>query len=102
MKDPCIQCDSISERNTFLSQYRDQPSEILADARDNSLGEPVIPALSEGRLKLLAEAAFEEICVHDRDLILDANPQFAEMFGYSLDEIKGINAVKPDLRQQQP
>ena len=46
---------------------------------------------SEDRFKLLSEAAFEGICIHDQGLTLDANQQFADMFGYTLDEIKGMH-----------
>ena len=46
---------------------------------------------SKDRFKLLSEAAFEGICIHDQGLTLDANQQFADMFGYTLDEIKGMH-----------
>ncbi|MEN8127972.1 MAG: PAS domain S-box protein [Planctomycetota bacterium] len=45
----------------------------------------------EQRFKRLSEAAFEGICIHDNGLILDANQQFADMFGYPLDKIKGLS-----------
>jgi PAS domain S-box-containing protein len=46
---------------------------------------------SEKRYKHLSEATFEGICINDEGRVLDGNPQFADMFGYSLDEIKGLS-----------
>ena len=46
---------------------------------------------TEDRFKLLSEATFEGICIHDQGIILDANQQFADMFGYTVDEIKGMH-----------
>ena len=46
---------------------------------------------SEDRFKLLSEAAFEGICIHDQGKILDGNQQFCEMFGYTLDELVGMD-----------
>ena len=87
---PCIQCDSIGERNSFLRQFRDQLSEILGEAPLSQPGQD-FSSLHEGRLKLLADATFEGICVHDHGVILDANQQFSEMFGYTADELKGMD-----------
>ena len=41
----------------------------------------------------LAEATFEGIVTHDKGIFVESNRQFAEMFGYSLDEIKGLNGL---------
>ena len=46
---------------------------------------------SEDRFKLLSEATFEGICIHDQGMTRDANQQFADMFGYMSDELKGIH-----------
>jgi PAS domain S-box-containing protein len=57
---------------------------------------------SEDRFKLLSEAAFEGICIHDHGIILDANQQFCDMFGYTLDEIKGMvcfNLIPPEFHE---
>ena len=57
---------------------------------------------SEDRFKLLSEAAFEGICIHDQGIILDANQQFADMFGYTLDELKGMecfNLIAPQSHE---
>ena len=62
---------------------------------ENNINNPVKNGdRGEDRFKLLSEAAFEGICIHDQGIILDANPQFADMFGYTLDEIKGIDCFK--------
>ena len=46
---------------------------------------------SEDRFKLLSEATFEGICIHDQGMTIDANQQFADMFGYTVDELKGMH-----------
>lgn len=45
---------------------------------------------SEQRYRALFEATFEGICVHEQGMLLDANPAFERMFGYSHDEIVGM------------
>jgi two-component system cell cycle sensor histidine kinase/response regulator CckA len=57
---------------------------------------------SEDRLRRIAEASFEGIGFTDGEKIIDANPQLAEMFGYSLTEIIGKNIIEfvaPDHRE---
>ncbi len=57
---------------------------------------------SEDRLRRIAEASFEGIAFTDGGIIIDANPQLAEMFGYALSEIIGkdiIDFVAPDQRE---
>jgi PAS domain S-box-containing protein len=46
---------------------------------------------SETRYRTLFEATFEALCVHDRGILLDANPAFESMFGYDLAELKGMS-----------
>jgi len=48
---------------------------------------------SEERYRGLAEASVEGILIHDKGVIIDANPALGRMFGYSLKEIIGVNAV---------
>jgi len=61
------------------------------------------PMIDEGRFKLLAEATFEGICIHSKEMVvIDANQQFADMHSYALDEIKGMdcfNLIAPQLRE---
>lgn len=48
---------------------------------------------SEMRFQSLVEAMFEGVVVQENGRIIDANPGFAEMFGYSLEEVMGKSAV---------
>ncbi|WP_416674402.1 PAS domain-containing sensor histidine kinase [Egbenema bharatensis] len=48
---------------------------------------------SEMRFRALIEAIFEGIIVQENGQILDANPGFAVMFGYSLEDVIGKSAV---------
>lgn len=48
---------------------------------------------SEERYRGLAEASVEGILIHDKGVVIDANPALGRMFGYDLSEIIGINAV---------
>jgi PAS domain S-box-containing protein len=56
---------------------------------------------SEERFRLLSEASFEGIAITDKGVVLDANEQFATMFGYELSEVIGMKAldlVAPESR----
>ena len=46
---------------------------------------------SEGRYKSLSNLTFEGILLHDNGVALDVNLSFAQMFGYSKDELIGKN-----------
>jgi len=67
------------------------------DHADTVSGTPSRPARvtraaleqSEQRFRVLAEAAMEAIVIHDGDRVLDANPAFSEMFGFSREEVIG-------------
>jgi len=50
--------------------------------------------LHKGRLKLLVESAIEGICIHEKGIVTDANERFCELFGYSLDELKGMDCFE--------
>ena len=45
--------------------------------------------MSEERFRRLTEAAFEGIVIHDQGMLLDANPAFARLLGYDVDELLG-------------
>lgn len=45
------------------------------------------------RLKRLSEATTEGIVISDKGRIVDVNEQFATMFGYTIEEIKGMSAT---------
>ena len=56
---------------------------------------------SEARFRQLAEATFEGIAVSENGIIIDGNPQFAEIMGYELEEMIGcpiIDFIAPDSR----
>ncbi len=48
---------------------------------------------SEAKFRRLTEAAFEGIAIHDKGIILDANPSILRMFGYSYPEFVGRSAL---------
>ncbi|MFN2603630.1 MAG: PAS domain S-box protein [Gemmatimonadaceae bacterium] len=48
---------------------------------------------SEERYRGLAAASVEGIIIHDKGIVLDANPALGRLFGYELREILGQNAV---------
>lgn len=48
---------------------------------------------SEERFKALHNASFGGIGIHDKGIILDCNQGLAEMTGYSLDELIGMNGL---------
>ena len=48
---------------------------------------------SEERFRRLSEATFEGITITEKGIIVDANERFAEMFGYSLNEVLGMKAI---------
>jgi PAS domain S-box-containing protein len=47
---------------------------------------------SEGKYRGLFNAVFEGILIHEEGKIIEINPVFAEMFGYSPSELIGMNA----------
>lgn len=48
---------------------------------------------SELRFRQLCEAAFEGVVIHSGGVVVDANPRFAEMFGYTVEELIGKSAM---------
>jgi PAS domain S-box-containing protein len=48
---------------------------------------------SEERFRRLSEASFEGIVIHDKGKILDANRTCAQMFGYEVSEVIGMDAL---------
>ena len=43
------------------------------------------------RFRTLADVSLEGVMIHDKGVIVDCNPQFAAMFGYTQEEIVGRN-----------
>lgn len=55
----------------------------------------------EERFEKFAEASFEGLIIHEQGKIVDVNPAFEKLSGYSLDDLKGKDAVglfEPDLK----
>ncbi len=48
---------------------------------------------SEERFRLLSEAAFEAIAIHEEGVLLNANDQYFKMFGYEPDEAIGKEMI---------
>jgi PAS domain S-box-containing protein len=48
---------------------------------------------SEERYRRLTEAAVEGVLIHEDGVVLEANPAFARIFGYELDELVGRNLL---------
>ena len=51
-------------------------------------------AASEKRFKTLSEASREGIIIHDKGLLVEANQQFFDMFGYGKDELLGVDILE--------
>ena len=67
---------------------------VLRDVTERKRAEEALRE-SEERLRSLSNAALEGIMVHDRGLILDANPAFAQLFGYARpEELVGRNGLE--------
>ncbi|MBD2207273.1 PAS domain S-box protein [Calothrix sp. FACHB-1219] len=57
---------------------------------------------SQNRFHALADATVEGVLIHANGKVIDANPAFAKMFGYKIDEVIGINITEfltPESRQ---
>lgn len=77
---------------------------VTAVIRDISERERAAEALqdSEERFRRLSEVTLEGLIIHDRGIILDLNPAYARMFGYSEEELRGMSVlqmVTPDSRE---
>ena len=58
---------------------------------------------SEERYRQLTEATTEGIMIHDNGIILDANPAYCSLLGYTLEELRGMNVYErlltPEARE---
>lgn len=48
---------------------------------------------SEARYRLLTEAAFEGVFIHDKGVMIEGNPALGRIFGYELNEMVGRNMM---------
>ena len=65
---------------------------FIRDASEKLSAEELLHE-SEERFRLLSEAAFEAIIIHEDGVLLKANDQFFQMFGYKPKELIGIQVV---------
>ncbi len=71
--------------------HQGNPAGMVVVLRDISERKKMEASLreSEARYKLLSDVAFEAIVFHDQGVLLAANSQFYNMFGYQADELIG-------------
>jgi PAS domain S-box-containing protein len=76
------------------AMYRGRSVRVGAihDITERKLGEQALRE-SEQRFRSLTEAAVDGVLIHDGGLIIDANPSFCRMMGYTLEELVGQNAI---------
>ena len=94
MNDPCVECDSLEQRNQFFRKLYPQ-----LDHLNEPLGQPPeeVPKASaddqlhhaQMRFKRLSEATSEGIVIVHDGVIVDVNQQFADMHGYRMEELIG-------------
>ncbi|MDY7032997.1 MAG: PAS domain S-box protein [Thermodesulfobacteriota bacterium] len=75
---------------------------IIRDVTDRKQMERALQE-SEERFRMLSEATFEGVLIHDNGVVLDANRAGAEMFGFELSEVVGKNAfeyIKPEYHER--
>jgi len=65
---------------------------FIKDTPEQRLAEELLHE-SEERFRLLSEAAFEAIIIHEDGVLLKANDQFFKMFGYKPKELLGSQVV---------
>jgi len=53
--------------------------------------------MSEERFRLLSEATFEAIVIHEEGVLLNANDQYFKMFGYEPDEVMGKEMISKNF-----
>lgn len=62
------------------------------DSRDR-LGQSAALTESEARYRTLFESTMEGIIVHHQGVVIDCNPAFANLLGYTREEIRGMSAI---------
>jgi two-component system, sensor histidine kinase and response regulator len=82
--------------SAMISPIRDDNGEIthyVAVEEDITGVRDTLNALqeSERRFRILIEASFEGVAIHDLGVFIEANQAFADTFGYTIDEIIGMD-----------
>lgn len=80
------------EFSAHVNQSRNIIEGSLIDVTERKLMDEKL-YMSEERFRLLSEASFEGIVVHDEGVILQANDQYFKMFGYEPDEALGKEMI---------
>ncbi len=91
INDACVECPLFQEHRT----------KDYCDAEVCRRTEAELKA-SLFRFKRLSDAVFDGIVIHENGIFIESNQQFAQMFGYTLQEIEGIDGFKlyaPQCRQ---
>ena len=102
-EDPCKECDTRERCMSFLDGT--QPViEGPESVGGRSVLHQIIKRHQESCLKYqrISEAAFEGIVFHENGIFIESNQQFANMLGYELDEIPGMNGIElhaPESRE---
>ena len=93
-EDPCLECDT---RERCIS-YLDGTQLVIESPESvggRSVLHQIIKRYQESCLKYqhFSEAAFEGVVFHKKGIFIESNQQFADMLGYELDEINGLNGL---------
>jgi PAS domain S-box-containing protein len=79
-QDPCIHCQSIEAPDAFLARQQNP-----------TVDRPQEADLFLDHLKRLCEASFDGVVIFEKGVIVASNRQFAELFGYTPEELTGMN-----------
>ncbi|MFO8240686.1 MAG: PAS domain S-box protein, partial [Dissulfuribacterales bacterium] len=82
-----------------------KPKALVGSVQDITERKQVEETLreSEERFRVLSEASFEGIVIHENGIIIDVNKTFTELFGYEYDQIIGMNLLElatPECRNR--
>lgn len=72
-----------------IRRYADELEDRVAERTRQLEDAHAVAVRNEQRYRSLFGATFEAIIVHDKTLVLEVNPAFEALFGYTLDELRG-------------
>lgn len=79
-----------------LSGYSCLMEQVVSSAEStpaNDSAKPNVPVEYEEKYQIFHELTFEGIIIHDKGIIIDANPAFSKMMGYHKEDIIGKNII---------
>jgi len=82
----------IAETGLNNLELKERTRELEEEITQRKLTEKALQE-SEEHFRKLAEGSFEAIVLHEKGVILEANNQYYEMFGYNPDELAGKDAI---------